>query len=131
MPNLLYISMPAPEPAMEITRILPFTQMVAVFILCATNGERKDSSSFQISKSQLDSFFLKAEQTGFFNLNARYDGGLADGAGILISMNNGGRKHSVHLINTDVPAINELINWFNTLLDVHQLRIYYGQKQQP
>ena len=101
------------------------------YSLRETNGERKDSSSFQNSKSQLDSFFLKAEQTGFFNLNARYDGGLADGAGILISLNNGGRKHSVHLINTDVPAINELINWFNTLLDVHQLRIYYGQKQQP
>lgn len=102
-----------------------------VYSLRETNGERKDSSSFTISRSQLDSFFLKADQTGFFNLNARYDGGLADGSGILISLNNSGRKHSVHVINTDVPAINELINWFNTLLVEHRIRIYYGQKQQP
>jgi hypothetical protein len=76
---------------------------------------------------QLDSFFRKAEATGFFSLNSRYDGGARDGAGIYISLNSSGRKHSVQLINTDVPAVNELITWLNGILASRRIRIYYGQ----
>src|SRR5207302_4931171 len=51
------------------------------FYLSEVRGAIKDSSSFTISASQLDSFLTKAAQVGFFNLNSRYDGGYADGSG--------------------------------------------------
>lgn len=92
------------------------------------NGRVKDSSSFTITRVQLDSFFRKADQVGFFQLNAMYDGGFVDGAGILISLNNAGKKHMVQLKNTDVPQVNDLIAWVNKLLKPRNIRIYYGQK---
>lgn len=97
------------------------------YYLRQMNAATKDSSFFTLSRQQLDSIFRKAEAAGFFNLNTRYDGGARDGAGIFISMNNSGRKHSVQLINTDVPAINELITWLNGILAARGIRIYYGQ----
>jgi hypothetical protein len=52
----------------------------------------------------------------------------ADGAGIYISMNSAGKLKSVHAVNTDVPAINELIGFLNNMLAPYRIRIYYGQK---
>lgn len=92
------------------------------------NKPIKDSATFYISKSSLDSFFKKAEQVGFFNLNSKYDGGFADGAGIFISLNSSGKNHSVDLLNEDIPQINELIALLNSFLAPHKIRIYYGQK---
>lgn len=99
----------------------------ARYYLRELNGPTKDSSQFNIGKTLLDSIFLKAQAVGFFNLNTRYDGGAKDGAGIYISMNNAGRIHSVHVINTDVSAINEFMNWLNTILASRRIRINYGQ----
>jgi hypothetical protein len=98
------------------------------YFLSEVNGAVKDSSSFIFSASQLDSFFTRAEQVGFFQLNSKYDGGVADGAGIFISMNHAGKKHSVDLQNQDIPPVNELIGYLNLLLASHKIRIYYGQK---
>ena len=91
------------------------------------NGAVKDSMVFAISKSQLDSIFNKAEQLGFFQLNNRYDGGFADGAGIMIALNSGGKKKTVDLLNTDVAQINELVALINRMLQPQNIRIYYGQ----
>jgi hypothetical protein len=91
------------------------------------NGAVKDSLTFSISKSQLDSIFAKAEQNGFFQLNNKYDGGFADGAGIMIAINSSGKIKTVHLLNTDVPQINELVALINRMLEPQKIRIYYGQ----
>ena len=91
------------------------------------NGTTKDSSVFNISKSQLDSILQRAEQLGFFQLNNKYDGGLADGAGILIGLNNSGKKKTVQLVNTDLPQVNELVAFINHILEPQKIRIYYGQ----
>ena len=92
------------------------------------NGRVLDSSSFSITKAQLDSFLLKAEQVGFFSLKEKYDGGMTDGAGIMISLNSAGKIKSVQLKNTDVPQVNELIAWLNRVLQPNRIRLYYGQK---
>lgn len=97
------------------------------YSLAEISGSVKDSSSFNISASQLDSFFAKAEQVGFFKLDSKYDGGYADGAGIFIALNSSGKKHSVDLLNKDIPPINELVDFLNRMLSVHKIRIYYGQ----
>ena len=99
----------------------------SIFRQREVNGPVKDSSSFQLTKSQLDSFFMKADAVGFFSLQTKYDSGAADGAGIYISLNSAGRKHSVNIRNTDVAAINELVEWLNTILAAYNARIYYGQ----
>ena len=98
------------------------------YYLRELNGATKDSSSFSITPQQLDSFFRKAEQIGFFTLNNKYESGAVDGAGIYISMNSSGKKHNVQLVNIDLPAINDLIGFLNTMLTPHRIRIYYGQK---
>lgn len=91
------------------------------------NGTTKDSSVFNISKSQLDSIFQRADKLGFFQLDHKYDGGLADGAGILIALNNSGKKKTVQLVNTDLPQVNELVAFINRILEPQKIRIYYGQ----
>lgn len=91
------------------------------------NGLIKDSSVFSISRVQLDSIFKKADEADFFSLNQKYTGDAKDGAGIYISLNSSGRKHSVQLVNTDQPAIHELIDLVNTLLAPQNIRINYGQ----
>jgi len=91
------------------------------------SGKGKDSAVFTISKSQLDSIFAKADQLGFFQLNDKYDRGVADGAGILIALNSSGKKKTVQLLNTDVPQVNELVAFINHILEPRKIRIYYGQ----
>ena len=98
------------------------------YVLREAGGRGKDSTSFSITSTHLDSLFRKADQVGFFNLNARYEDRSADGAGIYISMNSAGKLKSVHAVNTDVPAINELVSFLNNMLAPQRIRIYYGQK---
>lgn len=95
--------------------------------LSDVNGLVKDSASFSLLPGQLDSLFRNADETGFFSLNRRYDGGAADGAGIYISLNYSGRKYSVELLNTDLPAINRLVTLLNAMLAPRNIRINYGQ----
>lgn len=95
--------------------------------LSEVNGAVKDSASFALLPGQLDSLFRKAEETGFFNLNKRYESGAADGAGIFISLNHNGRRHSVDLVNTDQPAVNQLVTLLNAMLAPRNIRINYGQ----
>ena len=95
--------------------------------LSEVNAGVKDSASFSLSAAQMDSIFRKASETGFFSLNNKYDGGAADGAGIYISINSSGRKHAVELLNTDQPAINQLVSLLNTMLAPRNIRINYGQ----
>jgi hypothetical protein len=97
------------------------------YYLREVNGAAKDSSFFSISQQQLDSFFSKANEVGFFNLNNKYNGGSVDGAGIYISINSAGKKHNVQLNNTDQPAINELVTMLNRMLEPLRIRINYGQ----
>jgi hypothetical protein len=98
------------------------------YFLREVNGKAKDSISFNLSSAQMDSLFRKADQLGFFNLQANYQDSSSDGAGIYISMNSAGRLKSVNLVNADVPAINELISFLNNMLAPNRIRIYYGQK---
>ena len=100
----------------------------ARFYLRQYNGTTLDSIFFNLTSNQLDSFFQKAESVGFFNLQTNYQGGAVDGAGIYISMNSSGKKHSVNLNNMDVSAINELVTFLNSMLRPQRIRIYYGQK---
>ena len=95
--------------------------------LSVVNGAVKDSASFSLSATQMDSIFRKANETGFFSLNNKYDGGKADGAGIYISLNHSGRKHAVELLNIDQPAVNQLVTLLNTILAPRNIRINYGQ----
>ncbi len=97
------------------------------YYLGEVNGKIKDSSSFSIPVARLDSFLVKAEQLGFFSLSDRYDGGLSDGAGIFISLNSQGKKHSVDLSNKDLPPIHTLMEQLNLILAPHRIRINYGQ----
>ena len=97
------------------------------YYLREVNGPLKDSSSFTIPRQLLDSILNKANQLNFFNLNEKYDGGRTDGAGIYISVNRNGRKHSVSLTNTDQPVINELVALINSILEPRKIRINYGQ----
>ena len=97
------------------------------YYLREVNGPIKDSSVFSITTQQLQSFFSKAEQSGFFGLKKKYDGKVVDGAGIYISMNSAGKKHQVSLVNTDQPVINELVTLLNTMLVPFNIRINYGQ----
>lgn len=98
-----------------------------VFYLKDIQGPVKDSSSFDIPVSQLSSFLDKAKQVGFFNLREKYNGDLADGAGIFLSLNSAGQKHSVELLNTDIPAVRELVAQLNSILAPRGIRINYGQ----
>ena len=98
------------------------------YVLREINGRAKDSIAFNLAPRQLDSLFQKAEQVGFFNLQARYVDRSADGAGVYVSMNSSGKLKSVHAVNTDVPALNELIALLNNMLVPYKIRIYYGQK---
>ena len=98
------------------------------YFLREVNGKAKDSLTFSFSSAQMDSLFRKADQTGFFTLEASYQDPSSDGAGIYISMNSAGRLKNVNVVNTDVPAINELIGFLNNMLAPHRIRIYYGQK---
>lgn len=92
------------------------------------NGPVSNAASFTITSSQLAALLAKGEELGFFKLKDKYDGGFADGAGIFIAMRSSGKSHSVQLLNTDVPAINQLVNYLNNnILDLHHIRIYYGQ----
>jgi len=100
----------------------------AKYFLRQINGTALDSVFFKLTTSQLDSIFQKAESVGFFNLQANYQGGAVDGAGIYISMNSSGKTQSVNLNNTDVSAINELVTFLNAMLRPQRIRIYYGQK---
>jgi len=86
------------------------------YYLKEVNGPIKDSSSFSISATQLDSLFTKARQLGFFSLNNSYHSTKVDGGGVYISMNHNGDKKRVDVRNTDVPAINELMAWVNGML---------------
>ena len=95
--------------------------------LSEVNMPAKDSSSFALLPGQLDSLFRKANETGFFNLDRRYDGGAADGAGIFISINHSGRRHHTELINTDQPSVNQLVTLLNAMLAPRNIRINYGQ----
>ncbi|WP_106529992.1 hypothetical protein [Chitinophaga niastensis] len=97
------------------------------FYLNEVRGTVKDSSSFNIPVSQLVSFLDKAKQVGFFNLKNKYDGGLADGSGIFLSLNNSGQKHYVELLNKDIPEVHELVVELNTILAPHGIKINYGQ----
>ena len=95
------------------------------FWLRNVNGPAKDSSVFSISRAQLDSFFAKAVELGFFNLNNTYESNKTDGSGILISLSHGGQKKSVSLRNIDQPVINQLVARLNEILAPQQIRIYY------
>lgn len=97
------------------------------YYLKEVNGPVKDSVVFNITTLQLQNFFSKAEELGFFNLNNNYNGKAVDGAGIYISMNSSGKKHYVKVTNTDQPVINELVTLLNTLLAGYNIRINYGQ----
>jgi hypothetical protein len=97
------------------------------YYLREVNGPLKDSSVFSISQQQLDSILNRADQLNFFNLDEKYDGGRTDGAGIYISINRSGRKHSVHMTNTDQPVIRELVTLLNSILTPQKIRINYGQ----
>ena len=98
------------------------------YVLRELTGKAKDSLSFSFTSTQMDSLFRKAEQVGFFNLETTYKDSSADGAGVYVSMNSAGKLKSVNVVNTDVPAINELIGFLNNMLAPHRIRIYYGQK---
>jgi len=95
--------------------------------LAQVNGPVKDSAHFTISSAQVDSLFTKAEQVGFFQLNAKYDAGYADGSGVMIAMNHSGNKKTVQLLNTDIPQINDWVTLLNHMLLPQKSRIYYGQ----
>ncbi|MFZ1371517.1 MAG: hypothetical protein WAR78_14105 [Ferruginibacter sp.] len=97
------------------------------YYLRELNGPVKDSALFSIGRDQLQAFFNRAEQSGFFGLDKKYSGGAVDGAGIYISMNSAGKKHQVSLVNTDQPVINELVTLMNTMLAPHKIIINYGQ----
>jgi hypothetical protein len=97
------------------------------YYLREVNGRAKDSSFFSISKESLIGFLSFSEQSGFFSLKEKYESGAVDGSGIYISLNVSGKKHSVHLINTDEPVINRLTGKLNEILAAFQIRIYYGQ----
>ena len=68
--------------------------MASKYYLKEVNGPLKDSSSFTISITQLDSLFARARQVGFFSLNNSYHSTKVDGGGIYISMNHAGTKKS-------------------------------------
>lgn len=97
------------------------------YYLREVNGPVKDSVIFNISTEQLQSFFSKAEASGFFNLNNEYKGKAVDGAGIYISMNSNGKKNHIEMTNMDLPVINELIIMLNSMLVIYHIRINYGQ----
>ena len=97
------------------------------YSLTEVNGPVKNSSSFDIPLSQLDALLAKAEELGFFRLKDKYDAGYSDGAGIFIAMRSSGKKHSVQLLNMDIPQINQLVSYLNRILEPHKIHIYYGQ----
>jgi hypothetical protein len=86
-----------------------------------------DSATFTLTKAQVDSFFKKADEVGFYGLKKEYHFGV-DGAGIFIALSNSGKNNSVDLTNSDVPEINALIATLNGLLQPRKIKIYYGQK---
>lgn len=86
------------------------------------SGIVKDSASFLLSKNQMDIFFQKAKQVGFFELKEKYLKGL-DGSGIFISLTNSGKKNTVTVTNTDVPAIAALLETLNELLKPRKIHI--------
>jgi len=97
------------------------------YYLHEVSGKRLDSSSFMLSTVQVDSLLSRADRLGFFGLSERYDGGLADGAGIFISMNRNGKKHSVDLLNKDLPPVHDWVEMLNAYLAPRRIRINYGQ----
>ena len=99
----------------------------ASFVLREVNGSVKDSSRFMLGAARVDSFFQKADQVKFFSLSNRYEGSARDGSGVYISVNNNGRRHSVHVINETVPPVDELVGRLNEMLGPHRVRIFYGQ----
>jgi len=70
---------------------------------------------------------IQADVLGFFKLQKEYKKGV-DGAGIFISMNKAGQRHSVSLINSDVPEINAWVAILNEMLKPRSIYINYGQK---
>jgi hypothetical protein len=100
----------------------------ARFFLRQMNGPAIDSIFFNLNTVQLDSIFQKAESIGFFNLQTNYQSGAVDGAGIYISMNSSGKMKTVNLNNIDIPEINQLVTFLNSMLRPQRIRIYYGQK---
>jgi hypothetical protein len=97
------------------------------YYLREVNGPLKDSSTFNILPQQLDSLLRKADRSGFFTLDNKYNGKVVDGAGIYISLNSSGKKHNVQVNNTDQPIINELVTLLNKILEPQKIRINYGQ----
>jgi len=97
------------------------------FSLNEMSGKVLDSSFFNIPVSQVDSLLNNAERLGFFNLNERYNGDRADGAGIFISLDRSGRRHSVDLLNKDLAPVHTLVDQLNAVLAPHRIRINYGQ----
>ncbi len=98
------------------------------YFVSQPDGQKKDSKEFSISQKQLDGLFSKAESVGFFTLDAKYDGGVADGAGVFIAIKSGTKINSVDVFNKDVSAINSFVETLNVILKTQNIRIYYGQK---
>lgn len=101
------------------------------YFLKEANGAVKDSSIFMLEAGQLDLFFLQAVKLGFYALPAMNDGGVNDGAGILVSMNDKGKKHRVQLLNTENQTIKALVDYLNGFLAIHKVIIFYGPAPKP
>lgn len=91
------------------------------------SGLNVASSDFNISKAQVDSFLKKANDIGFFKLQAQIHKGY-DGSGIFVSMNYQGNKHHVDVTNTSVPEIDALVSMMNEILATKNIKISYGRK---
>ena len=86
-----------------------------------------DSATFTITKAQLDTFFKKADEVGFYGLQKDYHKGI-DGEGLFISLSDNGKNGTVDLLNTDIPQVNALVATLNGILQPRSIKIYYGQK---
>lgn len=96
-----------------------------LYYLVNEKGDIVDSAITNITLQQITSFFQQASQNGFFKLDSIYDGGVADGSGIYMSMNDNGSMHHVSVLNTNVPAVTELLTLLKSMLEPKNIRIRY------
>ena len=100
-----------------------------IYYLTTVKGALIDSMRFNLRVTQVDSFLTGAVSLGFFKLRDQYKTG-SDGAGVYLSLNNKGSKHSVDVKNQSIPEVDQVVALLNRILQPHNVWIYYGQKEQ-
>ena len=93
--------------------------------LSEVNKGVKDSSSFTITKSQMQDIEAVVNKIRFFSLNASYNSQSRDGTRLSVEVLQSGKSHSVSWINIQTNESTQLLDKLNSILKSRGINIHY------